>query len=83
MNSSGILKPQRDSNGYRMYSINDIRTLNILRELRSIGFFHEPDQRTSEVDFDLNKTVDPFKEAISAIDKKTEEMNVESAALNG
>ena len=34
----GILKPKRDDNGYRMYSINDIRTLNILRELRSIGF---------------------------------------------
>ena len=34
----GILKPRRDSNGYRMYSINDIRTLNILRELRAIGF---------------------------------------------
>ena len=37
----GILKPARDDNGYRMYNIGDIRTLNILRELRSIGFSME------------------------------------------
>ena len=34
----GILKPHRDNNGYRMYGIGDIRTLNILRDLRTIGF---------------------------------------------
>ena len=77
----GILKPQRDSNGYRMYSINDIRTLNILRELRSIGFSMSQIKEHLK-DFDLNKTVDLFKEAISAIDKKTEEMNKLKAQLS-
>ena len=27
----GILHPKRDDNGYRMYSINDIRKLNIMK----------------------------------------------------
>lgn len=70
----GILKPKRDSNGYRMYSINDIRTLNILRELRSIGF-SMGEIKEHLKDFDLDKTVRLFSQAISAIDRKIEEMN--------
>lgn len=34
----GILKPDRDTNGYRMYSIQDIYRLNLIKELRGIGF---------------------------------------------
>lgn len=34
----GILNPKRDENGYRMYSLLDITTLNIIKELRDLGF---------------------------------------------
>lgn len=69
----GILKPRRDSNGYRMYSIRDIRTLNILRELRSIGF-SMAEIKEHLADFDLSKTLSLFAREIQAIDEKQAEL---------
>ena len=69
----GILKPARDDNGYRMYNIGDIRTLNILRELRSIGFSME-EIKCHLADFNLQKTLNLFEAEIEAIDKKTAEL---------
>lgn len=37
----GIIKPQRSKTGYRYYSIHDIWRLNVIRDLRSIGFTME------------------------------------------
>ncbi len=37
----GIIKPQRSASGYRQYSIHDIWRLNVIRDLRSIGFTME------------------------------------------
>ena len=34
----GILNPIRDDNGYRLYSISDIWRLNLIKELKSLGF---------------------------------------------
>lgn len=34
----GILKPRRDTNGYRLYSLKDLYKLNIIRDLRSLDF---------------------------------------------
>ena len=69
----GILHPRRDNNGYRMYSISDIRTLNILRELRSIGFsMSEIKEHLS--DFNLEKTLSLFQREINAIDEKQAEL---------
>lgn len=34
----GILKPKRDVNGYRLYSLKDLYKLNIIRDLRSLDF---------------------------------------------
>ncbi len=69
----GILKPKRDDNGYRMYNIRDIRTLNILRELRAIGF-SMGEIKAHLADFDVQKTLDLFQAEIDAIDKKTAEL---------
>ena len=69
----GILKPARDDNGYRMYNIGDIRTLNVLRELRSIGFSME-EIKAHLADFNLQKTLDLFQAEIEAIDRKTAEL---------
>ena len=71
----GILNPKRDDNGYRMYSINDIRTLNILRELRGVGFsVNEIKNHLS--DFNLEKTKALFENAISTIDFKVDRKSV-------
>lgn len=34
----GILKPHRDTNGYRLYNLKDIYKLNIIRDLRRLDF---------------------------------------------
>lgn len=34
----GILSPHRDTNGYRLYNLNDIYKLNIIRDLRQLDF---------------------------------------------
>ncbi len=37
----GIIKPMRSESGYRYYNIHDIWKLNVIRDLRSIGFTME------------------------------------------
>lgn len=37
----GILKPRRDTNGYRLYSLKELYKLNMIRDLRSLDFSME------------------------------------------
>ena len=37
----GLISPLRGKNGYRLYSINEIWRMNVIRDLRSIGFSME------------------------------------------
>lgn len=37
----GILKPMRGANGYRMYRISDLWRLNVIRDMRGLGFSME------------------------------------------
>lgn len=37
----GILRPARGENGYRMYHIHDLWRLNVIRDLRALGFSME------------------------------------------
>lgn len=78
----GILKPKRDSNGYRMYNINDIRTLNILRELRKIGFSLQ-EIKDHLINFDIEKTITLFETGIEYIDERTAELAELRAELSG
>ncbi|MGN0659202.1 MAG: MerR family transcriptional regulator [Emergencia sp.] len=78
----GILKPRRDDNGYRMYSISDIRTLNILRELRSIGF-SMAEIKAHLSDFNLEKTLALFQREIEAIDEKSAQLQRLRDQLSG
>ena len=34
----GIIEPTREDNGYRLYSVSDIWRLNLIKELKSLGF---------------------------------------------
>lgn len=78
----GILKPRRDVNGYRMYSISDIRTLNILRELRSIGFSMQEIKEHLQ-DFNVEKTLALFQREVSAIEEKISHLEKLKVHLNG
>ncbi|PRR78557.1 HTH-type transcriptional regulator ZntR [Clostridium liquoris] len=69
----GILKPMRDSNGYRLYTMNDIWKLNLIKELRTFDFSVEKIGEYIE-----NRTVGITKEMLTdeicLIDNKTEEL---------
>lgn len=69
----GILNPKRGVNNYRMYNISDIITLNILRELRAIGFSLK-EIKAHLADFNLDKTLALFEKEIVQIDQKTAEL---------
>ena len=69
----GVLKPRRSENGYRMYGIGDIRTLNILQELRSIGFSIKEIKEHLE-NYDVAQTLDMFTEATERINQRQAEL---------
>lgn len=78
----GILKPRRAENGYRMYTISDIRTLNILRELRSIGFSMEEIKNHLQ-DFDVSKTLELFRREVTAVEEKIRQLSALRSHLTG
>ena len=41
MSAWGILKPRRDTNGYRLYSLKEMYKLNMIRDLRRLNFSME------------------------------------------
>lgn len=71
----GILRPRRDVNGYRLYSIQDISRLNIIRDLRRLGFsmgrIKEYLDRQS-----VRSTLELLEEEQRLIDRKIEELSV-------
>lgn len=77
----GILSPARDVNGYRMYGISEIRTLNILRELRSLGFSME-EIKDHLNGFTLSTTMELFEKEISHINARQKELEDLKKQLN-
>lgn len=69
----GILKPKRDSNDYRMYGLADIATLNVIKELKNLGFGMQKIKEFLE-NRNVEKTLDVLKFEISAIDEKIAEL---------
>lgn len=69
----GILKPIRDSNGYRLYNISDIWKLNLIKELRSLNL---PMSTIKEYldNRNIQSTLDLLNKEIILIDKKIEEL---------
>ena len=41
----GLLNPTRGENGYRMYGLNDLWRLNVIRDLRKLNFPMEKNRR--------------------------------------
>ncbi|PWJ95660.1 DNA-binding transcriptional MerR regulator [Oceanotoga teriensis] len=68
----GIVKPERNINGYRMYSMNQIWKINVITDLRKLGF---PLKMIKE--YLNNRSIDNTKyfilEEMSRVDKKIDE----------
>lgn len=76
----GLLKPGRDTNSYRMYTVNDVCNLNLIKELRSLDFSMQKIKEYLE-----NRNVDTTKkmlnDEIKFIDKKLEELTSHKESL--
>ncbi len=90
----GILKPFRDKNGYRMYSMNDIWKLNLIKELRNFDFSIEKIKNYIDIRT-VQSTKEMLNEEMYLIETKIEELinlkknilkrldNIEYATTNG
>lgn len=77
----GILSPERDSNGYRLYSIQDIWKLNIIKDLRNLNFPMEVIKDYLD-DKTVENTLDILNEEIDIIDKKLEQLKVQKSTIS-
>lgn len=70
----GILKPHRGENNYRMYHIHDLWRLNVIRDLRELGFSME---RIKEYlnNRSLASTEELLKEELEIIEEKMRSLN--------
>lgn len=66
-----ILKPTRDKNGYRLYSIDDVCKLNLIRELRNLNIPMKEIKKYLEKR-DIESTKKMLKEEINIIENKIE-----------
>lgn len=71
----GILAPKRDENGYRIYSIDDIWRLNVIRDLRELNF---PMERIGMYlqDRTVDITTSLLREELEIIQKKMHVLQV-------
>lgn len=69
----GILTPKRGPNEYRLYSLQDLWRLNVIRDLRSLDFSME--QIKEYLDHrSIHTTTALLKEELSVIEKKLKEL---------
>lgn len=76
----GILNPARGSNGYRMYDIHDLWRLNVIRDLRELGFSMEKikDYLNNR---NLSSTETMLEEELNIIKKKLAKMEALQANI--
>lgn len=76
----GILSPERNNNGYRLYSIQDIWKLNIIKDLRNLNFPMDVIKDYLE-NKTLENTLDILNEEIVLINKKLEQLNIQKDTI--
>ena len=78
----GILKPRRDQNGYRLYSLKDIYKLNVIRDLRLLDFSME--QIKGYLDKQsLANTLKLLHQEQEILDRKMQELAERKAIIAG
>lgn len=69
----GVLSPRRSESGYRLYSIHDIWRLNVIRDLRELGFGMEQIGQYLEI-HNVESTLTLLEEEQKAIQKKIQSL---------
>lgn len=69
----GVLNPKRGENNYRLYSLNDLYKLNIIRELRPLNFSVQSIKDYLE-DQTIEKTLELFSEEAQNIKQQIKEL---------
>ena len=69
----GILCPKRAENGYRMYTTHDIYRLNVIKDMRSLGFSMQQIQQYLD-HRSVDNSIDMFQKEICLIDQKIEQL---------
>ncbi|MCC8166082.1 MAG: MerR family transcriptional regulator, partial [Planctomycetes bacterium] len=64
-----IITPRRDVNGYRLYSVNDIWCMNVIRDLRTLGFSMERIKSYLE-NRSVDSTIQMLEEELSSINER-------------
>ncbi|MGL5330757.1 MAG: MerR family transcriptional regulator [Peptostreptococcaceae bacterium] len=77
----GILKPFRDENGYRLYSISSIWKLNLIKELRSLNFPMKKIKKYLE-ERSIENTNKMLNEEIDLINSKINELISNKESIN-
>lgn len=70
----GILKPKRSESGYRLYSIQDVWKLNVIKDLRSLNFSMEKIKDYIE-NRTVNHTLQLLEEEKTIVEDKIRELN--------
>ncbi|HSH36683.1 MerR family transcriptional regulator [Schnuerera sp.] len=65
----GLINPKRRSNGYRVYSIDDIWRLNIIKDLRKLDFSTKQIKEYLE-NRSIDTTIDLMEKEVELIEKK-------------
>lgn len=70
----GLLHPVRgEENNYRLYTLDDVRTMNTIRELLELGF-HTDEILRFEKDRNLHHVADMLKKESDVIDREMAEL---------
>lgn len=69
-----LIHPQRSENGYRYFTVNDMWRLNVIRDLRALGF---PIDQIKQyfAHHSLENTVDFLNRELAAVDNKLTELS--------
>lgn len=78
----GILKPKRDENGYRLYSLKDIYKLNVIRGLRLLDFSMEQIKDYLD-EQSLANTLKLLHQEQALLEQKILELNERKAIIAG
>ncbi|MEK3882009.1 MerR family transcriptional regulator [Paenibacillus sp. PL2-23] len=78
----GILTPKRDTNGYRLYGLQDLYKLNIIRDLRSLDF--SMGQIKEYLDNQsVDNTIERLREEQQAIKEQLERLEAKKNIIEG
>ncbi|MCR2802303.1 MerR family transcriptional regulator [Paenibacillus soyae] len=78
----GVLKPRRDTNGYRLYGLQDLYKLNIIRDLRSLDFSMQQIKEYLD-NQNVGNTIDRLLEEQRVIERQLEKLQAKQRIIQG